>query len=116
MVVQANFRKRWIYKSLLSFANLDRTDFAPLLKSCCAIVASPMQVSGTTSIKEENMRISSIVAGTFLAVLLAAGSFETKLNAQDPSGEVFTVPFAFWPMGTRSNPELMRSDGLRTLF
>lgn len=41
------------------------------------------------------MRISSMVAGSFLAVLLAAGVFEAKLSAQDPAGEVFKVPFAF---------------------
>jgi hypothetical protein len=33
MVVHVNFRKRQIYKSLLSFANLDRTRFNPLLES-----------------------------------------------------------------------------------
>ena len=47
MVVQAKFRKHSIYKSLLSFANLDCTDFEPLLESCCATVAAPMQASGT---------------------------------------------------------------------
>lgn len=50
------------------------------------------------------MRISSMVAGSFLAVLLAAGVFEAKLSAQDPSGEVFTVPFEFTADGHPIQP------------
>jgi len=57
-------------------------------------------------------RITSIMAGPLLAVLLAAGAFEAKLSAQDPSGEVFTLPFAFTADGHEIQPgtyEIRRS-------
>jgi hypothetical protein len=57
-------------------------------------------------------RIPSILAGSLLAVLLAAGAFAAKLNAQDASGEIFRVPFAFTANGHSIQPgtfEIRRS-------
>jgi hypothetical protein len=67
----------------------------------------------------------SMMAGSLLAVLIAAGGFQAKLSAQDPSGEIFTVPFAFTADGhsiepgtyeiRRSmNPFLISIENLRT--
>jgi hypothetical protein len=49
-------------------------------------------------------RITSIVAGSLLAVLIAVGASEEKLNAQNGSGEIFTVPFAFTTDGHEIQP------------
>jgi len=37
----------------------------------------------------------SMMSGLLLAVLIAGGASETRLNAQGEPGEIFTVPFAF---------------------
>src|SRR4051812_23208084 len=47
MLVQLQFCSAGIYKSLLCFANLDRTAFKPLLESRSATVPAVMQVSGS---------------------------------------------------------------------
>ena len=49
-------------------------------------------------------RITSIVAGSLFAVLIAGGTFTAVLKAQDAPGEVFTVPFAFTADGYEIGP------------
>ena len=49
-------------------------------------------------------RATSIMAGLLLAVLIAGGASEARLNAQSVSGEVFTVPFAFTADGHEVQP------------
>lgn len=46
-------------------------------------------------------RITSIVAGSLFAVLIAGGAFTTRLTAQTEPGAVFSVPFAFTADGHR---------------
>lgn len=40
-------------------------------------------------------RISSIVTGSFFAVLIVCGGCAPKMKAQSDSGAIFSVPFAF---------------------
>lgn len=40
-------------------------------------------------------RITSIVAGALIAVLIGTGAISTKANAQAETTQVFSVPFAF---------------------
>jgi hypothetical protein len=40
-------------------------------------------------------RMSSIIVGSWVAVLLVGGTFAAKVHAQDGPGVVFSVPFAF---------------------
>lgn len=40
-------------------------------------------------------RMSSIIVGSLVAVLIAGGAFAVKLHAQNGLGVVFSVPFAF---------------------
>ena len=40
-------------------------------------------------------RITSIVAGSLLAILIVGGGFAARLQAQDDLGVTFKVPFAF---------------------
>lgn len=49
-------------------------------------------------------RIATIVAGTLMAILIAGGASTAKLNAQNGSGEIFTVPFAFTVDGHKIQP------------
>lgn len=70
-------------------------------------------------------RITSIVAGSLFAVLIAGGAFTAKLTAQNEPGAIFSVPFAFTadgqkvPAGTYevnlvSSPYLMSIRNLET--
>ena len=49
-------------------------------------------------------RVKSMMAGSLLAVLIAGGPFEARLNAQSMQGEIFTVPFAFTAQGHEVQP------------
>ena len=49
-------------------------------------------------------RVSSMMAGSLLAVLIAGGTCQARLNAQNEPGEVFTVPFAFTADGHEIQP------------
>jgi hypothetical protein len=40
-------------------------------------------------------RMSSIIVGSLVAVLIVGGTFTAKMHAQDGPGVVFSVPFAF---------------------
>jgi hypothetical protein len=40
-------------------------------------------------------RMRSIIVGSLVAVLIAGGTFTSKLHAQNDPGVVFSVPFAF---------------------
>ncbi len=40
-------------------------------------------------------RMSSIIVGSLVAVLVVGGTFAAKLHAQDGQGVIFSVPFAF---------------------
>jgi hypothetical protein len=48
--------------------------------------------------------ITSIVAGSLLAVLIAGGASTTQLQAQNAPGEIFAVPFAFTVGGQEIKP------------
>jgi len=59
-------------------------------------------------------RITSIMAGSLLGIVLAGGAGEARLDAQDPSGEIFTVPFGFTADGHLIEPgtyEVRRAGG-----
>jgi hypothetical protein len=49
-------------------------------------------------------RITSIMAGSLFAVLIAGGAFTAELKAQNAPGEIFTVPFAFTADGHEIGP------------
>ena len=49
-------------------------------------------------------RITSMMAASLAAVLIAGGASDTTLNAQNMLGEVFTVPFAFTADGHQIQP------------
>ncbi len=70
-------------------------------------------------------RITSIVAGSLLAILIVGGGFAARLQAQDDLGVTFKVPFAFSadgqniPAGTYqlslvSNPYTMKIRNVQT--
>jgi hypothetical protein len=49
-------------------------------------------------------RVTSIVAGSLFAVLIAGGALTAELEAQSTPGEIFTVPFIFTADGIEIGP------------